>query len=252
MDLGLAGKRVLITGATRGIGAAVMDCMIAEGARVAFCAREEAGVIARQDALRGHGHDVTGTTLDVKDTESYLQWIEDSAAHLGGVDVFIPNVSAGAGQGEEAWRANFDVDLMATVRGAEATLDHMAADGGGSIVVLASISPLEAMGGPAPYNSMKAALITYASQLGDVAAGYGVRVNAVSPGPIHIEDGFWGQTRREHPQNYEMVRARQPFGRLGTPEEVGRAITFLASPAASWITRANLVVDGGFLQRTQF
>lgn len=251
MDLGLKDKRVLITGGTRGIGAAIVRTFLAEGAKVAFCARNEIQVSHTVEDWAQKGHVVHGSVCDVSDREAYLAWIESAATALGGVDIFIPNVSAGPGQGEEGWKAAFDVDLMATVRGCEAVLPHIAA-AKGAIVVISSISGLESAGGPAPYNTAKAGLVTYASQLGEIAGAHGVRVNCVSPGPIHVDDGFWGTVQQQQPQVYNDVAARHPMGRLGTPEEVGQCVAFLASPAASWITRCNLVVDGGFTKRIQF
>ncbi|WP_417449655.1 SDR family NAD(P)-dependent oxidoreductase [Kordiimonas sp.] len=252
MDIGLKGKRVLVTGGTRGIGAAIVDGFVREGARVALCARHAEQVNQKVSALSGEGGDVIGAAVDVSDTQAYANWIQSSAATLGGVDVFIPNVSAGALSGEEGWQRAFDVDLMATVRGCEAILPHIAASDDGAIVVISSIAALEDFGSPGAYNTVKAGLIAYASQLGAAMAPHGVRVNCVSPGPIHVEDGFWGDIKRQQPEAYKGTVARQPFGRLGLPSEVANAVLFLASPAAKWITRTNLIVDGGFTKRIQF
>jgi len=252
MDLGLKGKRVLITGGTRGMGAAIVAVMASEGAEVAFCARKAADVEACSATLKEKGYRVHGAVADVADPETYVQWLRSAMEELGGVDAFIPNVSGGAGTGEEGWRRAFEVDMMAAVRGVAAVLPAMQSQKSGAIVMISSIAALEAMGGAGPYGSMKAALTAYASQLGADVAPYGVRVNTVSPGPIHVEDGFWGNVQRSHPEGYNAAVSRQPFGRLGTPEEVARCVAFLASPAASWVTRTNMIVDGGFTQRVQF
>ncbi|MBV1901012.1 MAG: SDR family oxidoreductase [Kordiimonadaceae bacterium] len=251
MDLGLENKRVLITGGTRGIGAAIIEAFLAEGAHVAFCARNAAEVAEKQDFWTGQGHTVHGTPLDVADKKALESWIASSATALGSVDIYIPNASAGLGQGEEGWQAAFDVDTMSTVRGCEAVLPHLA-ETKGAIVVIASIAALEAMGEPSPYNTAKAGLIAYASQLGQVAAPHGIRVNSVSPGPVHVEDGFWGAVQKDQPEVYQSVAARHPQGRLASVEEIARCVVFLASSAASWVTRSNLIVDGGFTQRIQF
>jgi len=252
MDLGLEGKRVVVTGGTRGIGEAIVRQFLAEGASVAFCARDEAEVAAKTEILKNQGYSVLGDVVDVRDAGAYTAWIEKSATALGGIDIFVPNVSGGALGGEEGWQTAFEVDLMATVRGCDAVIPHIAAGADGSIVVITSIAGLEASGAPSAYNSIKSGLITYASQLGDAAGPHGIRVNCVSPGPIHVDGGFWGNVQQAQPDAYDGVVLRQPFGRLGTPEEVARCVVFLASPAASWVTRTNLIVDGGFTRRVQF
>jgi len=251
MDLGLKDKRVLVTGGTRGIGNAIVRQFLAEGARVAFCARNSDEVAAVQKEFSALG-ETYGATVDVRDPAAYLGWIEASVGAMGGADIFVPNVSGGAGQGEEGWRTAFEVDLLATVRGCESIIGQLAQGTDGAIVVIASIAGLEGMGGPAAYNTVKAGLIAYASQLGELAAPHGVRVNTVSPGPVHVDDGFWGAIQSSQPDAYQATVARQPFGRLGTPEEVARCVVFLASPAASWVTRTNMVIDGGFTRRVQF
>jgi len=252
MDLGLNGKRVIITGATRGIGLAIAQTFLAEGAKVAFCARNADEVAARQKEWTAAGYDVWGSAVDVRHADAYLAWLTEATKALGGVDIFVPNVSGGAGQGEEGWRMAFEVDMLATIRGCESLLPQLVQGSDGAIVIIASIAGVEAMGAPAPYNTAKAALISYSSQLGDLAAQHGVRVNAVSPGPIHVDDGFWGQVKAAQQEAYDGVVARHPFGRLGTTQEVANCVVFLASPAASWVTRTNLVVDGGFTRRIQF
>ena len=251
MDLGLKGKRVLVTGGTRGIGAAIVDRFLEEGASVAFCARQPHQVLQRTTELKKKGFSVDGAVCDVSDLDAYLAWIDRASHVFGGVDIFIPNVSAGAGQGEEGWKAAFDVDLMATVRGCEALMPRLAQTGG-SIVVIASIAGLVAFGGASPYNTAKAGLNAYASQLGETAAHNGVRVNTVSPGPIHVDDGFWGQVKQGQAETYAAVCGQHPFGRLGTADEVAACVVFLASPAASWVVRSNLVIDGGMSPRVQF
>ncbi|RMB08457.1 SDR family NAD(P)-dependent oxidoreductase [Eilatimonas milleporae] len=252
MDLGLNGTRALVTGGTRGIGAAIVDLLAREGAHVAFCARDGQQVSHRVAQLQADGLNVLGQTCDVADPAAYLAWCQAAAQTLGGVDIFVANVSGGAGTGEEGWRTAFDVDLMGTVRGCENVLLPMAQSGGGAIVIISSIAGVEAMGDPGPYGTIKAGLLSYASQLARAAGPHGIRVNAVSPGPIHADDGFWGEIERTQPDIYQSTAERHPDRRLGTTEEVARAVAFLASPAASWINGTNLIVDGGFTQRVQF
>jgi len=102
------------------------------------------------------------------------------------------------------------------------------------------------------YAAFKAAVLEHASGLGHALARKGIRVNTVSPGPIDFPGGDWDRLHQTRAEFYETIRARIPVGRLGRPEEVARAVTFLASPAASFCTAVNLVVDGGFVSRVQF
>jgi NAD(P)-dependent dehydrogenase (short-subunit alcohol dehydrogenase family) len=252
VDLGLKNKRALVTGGTRGIGAAIVETLALEGARVVTCARSADAVRECQAYYDKKSLSVSVSTCDVRDPEANQTWIENSITDLGGVDIFVANVSGGAAQGEEGWKSAFEVDLMATVRGCDAVLPTMAQGGNGSIVIISSIAGVEAFGGAGPYGTIKAGLISYASQLADAAGEHGIRVNCVSPGPIHVEDGFWGRIKKEQPEFYEGVCARHPSGRMGTPNEVARAAAFLVSDAASWITGSNLIVDGGMTKRVQF
>ena len=252
MDLGLAGKRALVTGGTRGIGAAIVELLIDEGGHVATCARNADEVAVLQENATQNGLNLSATVCDVSDKTAYEGWLGDSVAALGGIDIFVANVSGGAGAGEEGWQQAFDVDLMATVRGCEALLASMAHSGGGSMVIISSIAGLEAVGGVGPYGTIKAGLIAYSSQLAEMAGSHGVRVNTVSPGPIHVDDGFWGNIKNSEPQMYDAVCARHPSGRMGTTEEVANCVAFLASDAASWVTGTNLIVDGGMTKRVQF
>ena len=138
------------------------------------------------------------------------------------------------------------------VRGVEASLPFLEESDAASVVFIASTAAIEYLGVTQGYNAMKAALITHASDLSQSLASRGVRVNTVSPGPIYFEGGNWEMIKQAMPQIYEGALAQCAIGRMGTPEEVARAVVFLASPAASLITGANLVVDGGFTKRAAF
>ena len=250
MDLGLEGLKAIVTGGTRGIGRAIVERLVKEGARVAFCARNAVAVAEMESRL---GSPACGTSLDVSDGQTLKSWVNDAAAEMGGIDILVPNVSALGGTiGDEGWRRGFDIDIMGTVRAVDAALPHLESSEAGAIVVISSAAALEALVGFRPYNSVKAALISYASGLADEFAGRGIRANTVSPGTIYFSDGVWGEREREAPEFFKSMIARNPMGRMGTPEEVANAVVFLASPAASFITGANLVVDGGLTRRVQY
>lgn len=255
MDLGLGGKRAIITGGTRGIGRAIAEALSAEGAHVAICARDAAQVAATVEALKKRGLRATGRALDVTDDAGLRGWIADAAAELGGLDILVPNVSALSGAvtpGEKSWRLGFEIDVLATVRTVEAALPFLEKSDAGSIVAIGSTAAVENFGGVRPYNSVKAALINYVSNLAHALAPKRIRANTVSPGTIYFEGGVWHQRQTEAPQVYDMALKRNPMGRMGTPEEVAKGVAFLASPAASFITGANLIVDGALTQRVQY
>jgi NAD(P)-dependent dehydrogenase (short-subunit alcohol dehydrogenase family) len=252
MDLGLKGRRAVVTGASRGIGRRIAETLAAEGANLAICARNEAGIEGARKELERSGVKVFAKAVDVGNADALRAFIGESAQSLGGIDILVSNVSASAGQGEAAWRANFEVDLMGTVRACEAALPHLAKSGVGSIVVIGTTAAVETFGAPGGYGALKAALVNYASGLAHAVAKQNVRVNVVSPGPVYFEGGAWAMIEKAMPPFFEATLKASPQGRLGTPEEVARAVAFLASPAASLITGVNLVTDGGFTKRVNF
>jgi NAD(P)-dependent dehydrogenase (short-subunit alcohol dehydrogenase family) len=252
MDLGLAGRKALITAASRGIGLAIARVFADQGCDVAICARAAGGLESARKDLESRGARVFAKSVDVSDGAALRAFVAEAASALGGLDVFVANASAGGGMGEPAWQASFDVDVMSAARGVEAALPSLAKSDAGSIVFIASTAALEYLGVPQPYNAMKAALIAHAGDLAQALAKQGIRVNTVSPGPIYFEGGNWEMIKNAMPAVYQGALAQCAIGRMGTPEEVARAVVFLASPAASLITGANLVCDGGFTKGHHF
>ncbi|MGH7288786.1 MAG: SDR family NAD(P)-dependent oxidoreductase, partial [Myxococcota bacterium] len=248
----LSGKKALITAATRGIGFAIARAFADEGVDVALCARAAGGLESARKEFEARGVKVFTKAVDVSDGPALKAFVAEAGAALGGLDVFVSNASGGAGMGENAWQANFDVDVMSAARGVEAALPFLAKSDAGAIVFISSTAALEYLGVPQPYNAMKAALIAHASDLAQALARQGIRVNSVSPGPIYFEGGNWQMIQQAMKPIYERALAQCALGRMGTPEEVARAVVFLASPAASYVTGANMVVDGGFTKRVQF
>lgn len=247
MDLQLSGARVLVTGGTRGIGRAIVAGFLAEGAVVEFCARDAAEIQATEAALPG----ARGTVLDVADGPGLVAWVESAAGRLGGLDVVVSNVSALAiGDGEENWRASFEVDLMGTVRLATAALPHLT-ESRGSIVAISSVSGREIDFTAGPYGVMKAAIVHYVQGLAYQLAATGVRANTVSPGNTYFEGGVWQQIETGQPELFASALGLNPTGRMGTPEEMARAVVFLASPTSSFTSGTNLVVDGALTRGVQ-
>lgn len=252
MDLGLSGARVVVTGASRGIGRAIAQTFAAEGADLAICARGGAALHRAADELRSGGATVIAEQVDVAADDDLRGFIDRAATGLGGIDVLVSNVSAGSSATSDQWERNFAVDLMPFVRMTDHAEEHLAASQrGGAVVLISTTSALHTgvPSGPKAYGPIKAALNHYAAALARTLPAKGIRVNTVSPGPIEFAGGGWANRKEADPEFYESVRAQIPIGRLGGPEEVARAAVFLASPAASYITGTNLVVDGGFVDR---
>lgn len=253
MELGLRGKKAIVTGATKGIGRAIVDLLAAEGCDIALCARSQDEVDEAVRAIGKRGVNAVGGAVNVRDGDAYKAWLEKAATELGGCDVFVPNVSAGGGMdSEKNWWKNFEVDVLHTVRGCEALLPRLEASGQGSIVVISSTNALETFYVPMAYNAMKAALVTYAKQLSQFVGRKNIRVNSVCPGPIYFEGGAWEMIKSTNPKMYEATLRAMPNGRFGAPDEIARVVAFLASPAASIVTGANVVADNGFTKRVQY
>jgi NAD(P)-dependent dehydrogenase (short-subunit alcohol dehydrogenase family) len=179
-------------------------------------------------------------------------FVAAAAEALGGLDILVCNASGGAGMGDAAWQANLDIDVLGAARAVEAATPALTESDAASVVFISSTAALEYLGVPQPYNALKAAVIVHASDLAQALAPVGIRVNSVSPGPIYFEGGNWEMIKNAMPAIYERTLAQCAIGRMGRPEEVANAVTFLASSAASLITGTNLVVDGGFTKRVGY
>jgi NAD(P)-dependent dehydrogenase (short-subunit alcohol dehydrogenase family) len=252
MDLGLRGRKALITAASRGIGLAIARTLADEGADVALCARSEGGLESARKDLEARGVRVMTRAFDVSDGAALKAFVADAASEFSGLDIIVSNASGGSGMGERAWQSNFEIDVLSAARLIEAGTPFLVKSDAASVVLISSTAALEYLGVPQPYNAMKAALITMANDYSQALGRKGVRVNAVSPGPIYFAGGNWEMIKQSMPQIYEGALAQCAIGRMGEPEEVARVVAFLASPAASLVTGANLVVDGGFTKRAGF
>lgn len=253
MNLDLNGKHALVTGGTRGIGRAIVQQLVAEGAYVSLCARNRTEVENAVAALTKDGRRAYGQAVDVSKPEELLTWVENSAHALGGIDILVANASALAtGSDAEAFRKAFETDLLHTVNLVEFGRPYVEKSKAGAIVAIASVSGVEDYGfSDAAYGAMKAALLFYVKSLARELAPRGIRANVVSPGTTLFEDGYWGRVQREQPAAFAEAIAANPTGHMATPEDIARAVAFVASPAAGFVTGINFVVDGTLTRRIQ-
>jgi NAD(P)-dependent dehydrogenase (short-subunit alcohol dehydrogenase family) len=253
MDLGLNGRKVIINGGARGLGLAALQQFVAEGCDVAFFGRDPTKVEAAKAALSTGAGKVFGEAFDMSaDHQAYRDWLTRAAGELGGCDIFVHNASSSGAGATGDWQKTFDLDIMGAVGAMDVLTPELAKSGSGSVIFMSSTAAVETFVAPQAFNALKAALITYGSQLSQALAAQGIRVNTVSPGPIEYPGGNWEMIKGAMPGFYEGTKSAMPMGRLGMPDEVAKALVFLASPAASYITGAHLIIDGGFTKRVQF
>ena len=252
MDLGLTDKIAIVTGSSRGLGLATAMALAKEGCRVCLCARTDARLqeaakeVSAVAASRDH---LVAVQADITKNDGAQQVVDRAMAAFGGIDILVNNVGAGGGGGlldatDEEWQAAVDQTLFPAIRMSRLAVPSMQRRGGGVIVMIASIWGREA-GGRMTYNAVKAAEISLAKSLAQQLAPSNIRVNSVSPGSILFEGGSWWKRQQADPAGIaEFVLRELPFGRMGTPEEVGDVVAFLCSDRASWISGTSIVVDG--------
>ncbi|TBN44069.1 SDR family oxidoreductase [Paracoccus subflavus] len=247
MDLGLKGLKALVTGGSKGIGRRCAEILVDEGAQVAICARTEADVKAAAAELGAHG-----TAVDVSNKAALEAWVTASAEAMGGIDIVIGNVSALAvADDEAAWQAGFEIDMMHCVRMVNAAKPWLEASDAASITLISSVSGREIdFTGPA-YGAFKAALVHYSQGLAYKLAPKGIRANTVSPGNTYFDGGIWNQIETGNPELFATAMALNPMGRMAKPKEIARGVVFLASPASSFTSGTNLVIDGALTKGVQ-
>jgi len=251
MDLGLAGKNIIVNGAARGIGRKVVEMASKEGANVAFFSRHEDLMNEVKEGCAKNGGKVFATTLDMNDADAYVDWLKKASDNLGGCDGFVHTASSSGAGGTADWEMGLRLDILGAVRACE-TLEPLLEKAKGSVVMMSSTAAVETFIRPNAFNALKAALITYASQLSQAWGPKQIRVNTVTPGPVEFDNGNWAKIKAGMRPFYDSTVSAIPMGRLGSPDDVAPAVLFLLSPVSSYITGTNIVVDGGYTKRVQF
>ena len=250
MDLLLRGKAAIVTGSSRGLGLASARALAAEGCRVCLCARGADGLGRAADEVRTLTPDVVAMAADLSTAQGAAAVVEAAVTAFGAVDILVNNVGTAkgadiVGTSDAEWQEAFDHTLYPAIRMSRLVVPHMRRQGGGSIVMIASIWGRES-GGRMTYNAVKAAEISLAKSMAHQLAKDNIRVNSVAPGSILFPGGSWDRRQQADPAGIaEFIRTELPFGRFGRAEEVGAVVAFLASPRASWISGSSLPVDGG-------
>ena len=251
MDLGLSGKKALVTGSTKGLGRAMAETLLAEGASVAICARTAADVEAAVSEMSSMGK-VCGSAVDAADLSSLESWVSSSAEELGGIDIYVHNTSGKPQRKLEDWVQNHNIDLVSLVGGVAAAKEALA-DGGGSLISIGTTATAEHFGsGSGSYSAFKAAVTNWTLGQAQVLGREGIRCNVVSPGPIMVEGGDWDNIKNAMPDFYESTAKTHPGGELGQPQDVANAVAFLAGDSARHVNGANLFIDGGFMKRVNY
>ncbi len=241
MDLGLTGKRVIVTGGSKGIGRAIAQGFLEEGARVAICARDLTGLEAAAEDLSAYGevHHAVADMGEVGAPAEFVNWAADT---MGGLDIVVSNVSAAAGPD---WEASCAVDLIGADALIRASLERMEDHTGANIICIGSRAASTAAPRIPAYAAVKAATVSMVKSLSREVARRGIRANVISPGDIIFPGGTWDKARIEDGKLWQAIVRENPFRRLGTPEEISNVVRFIASPQASFVTGANILVDGG-------
>ena len=247
----LAGKVVVVTGGSGGIGAVTCRLFAANGARVAVNGRDQARIQAVVEAIRDAGGQAVGVAADCTDLAAVDQLRQEVEQQLGPAEVLAAFVGGGrARPGSvvqvpvEAWHSTVDGTLTATFLTLKSFLPGMIQRGRGAILTMASSAArLPGLGAPAPYVAAKAGVVMLTREVAGEVGRHGVRVNCLAPHTILTE-----QIQQRAPEEWrQRMAAAVPLGRLGTPEDVALAAVFLASDSAAWITGVTLDVAGGYV-----
>jgi len=257
MELGLAGKAVLITGGSKGIGKATAQVMAAEGARVIICSRTRAALDDAAAAIKKDtGKGVETIAADLSSLDGVMRVSAEAVRRLGRLDVLVNNAGAIKGGDflsipDDEWIAGWSLKLLGYIRMARAVFPHMREQGGGRIVNVVGMAARNPATTYMTGGAANAALINFTKALADLGAPSNILVTAVSPGPVKTDrwDSLqrqWADAAGKDLDTYVKEQsASLPLGRIALPEEVADLVCFLASERASFLTGIAVTLDGG-------
>jgi 3-oxoacyl-[acyl-carrier protein] reductase len=252
MELGLKGKVVAVTGGSEGIGRATVQRFVAEGAKVAFCARRKEALEKLAGEMRAAGGDVMCMTADASKEGEMEAFIEATVKHYGRIDVVVNN-AGGSGQAafasvlDDAWQNDINIKVFAQIRTSRAAIPYMKKQGGGRIINLNMVGAKQPGAAMFPTTVSRAAGLALTKGLSKEVAADNILVNAVAVGKIKSEGQERGAARNKISveEHYARNSKSIPMGRMAEAAEVANVIAFLASDAASYITGTCINVDGG-------
>lgn len=252
IDLDLTGRTAVVTGASRGIGAAIVTLLAEHGAQVAFCARSQEAV----DELAGHRDSVHGYVADMADADATNAFLNAVEKDLGAVDILVNNVGASPSRNflymtDDDWEQLFQLNLMSAVRCTRRLLPAMREQKWGRVVMISTTGAMYPNAALVDYGATKAAMVATAKALAGKYGADGILINSILPGLIHTD--MWNRAADEvgaatGKTRDEIMAANSrsvPVGRFGTPQEIASAAVFLCSEGASYINGVALSVDGG-------
>jgi len=253
MDLQLEGTVAFVAGSSRGIGLAIAEGFLGEGAKVTITGRDRKTLDATADRLTGQcGKDhVLAVCGDLRVERDIQAALDRTTETFGRIDAVVANIGSGRSKmgwdiSQRDWQEMIDANLMSGVLLASAGASRLKERGGGSITFISSIAGNEIIPAPMPYAAAKAAQQMAAKHLAHQLGPSGIRVNTVSPGNVLFPGGTWDRKLNEDKEGVERTIAESvPLNRFATPSEIADAVLFLASARAAFITGEVLVVDGG-------